>query len=93
MGRVPHNGRKYFLLSVSLSQLNIFLFVSLSQSPIQVNVPRTSILVGSRGSASAEDINTLVEGVMEQNLLGIMVWYCSVQNGFQYEVDWDCSGR
>merc|ERR1711971_808709 len=60
--------------------------------PITVNVPRTSILVGSRGSASAEDINTLVEGVVEQDLLGIMVWYCSVQNGFQYEVDWDCSG-
>jgi len=60
--------------------------------PITVNVPRTSILVGSKGSASAEDINTLAEGVMEQDLLGIMVWYCSVQNGFQYEVDWDCSG-
>ena len=70
-----------------------YFFVSLAQSAIQVNVPRTSILVGSKGSASAEDINTLAEGVMEQDLLGIMVWYCSVQNGFQYEVDWDCSGR
>jgi len=59
--------------------------------PIRVNVPRSSILVGSRGSASAEDINTLAEGVVEQDLLGIMVWYCSVQNGFQYEADWDCS--
>ena len=56
-------------------------------------MPRTSILVGSKGSASAEDINTLAEGVMEQDLLGIMVWYCSVQNGFQYEVDWDGSDR
>ena len=23
----------------------------------------------------------------------LMVWYCSVQNGFQYEADWDCSER
>jgi len=59
--------------------------------PIMVNVPRSSILVGCRGSASAEDINTLAEGVVDQDLLGIMVWYCSVQNGFQYEADWDCS--
>jgi len=67
----------------------------------------------SRGSASAKDINTLAEGVVEQDLLGIMVWYCrsgtsphwgpqasihkyimvwycSVRNGFQYEADWDC---
>ena len=82
MGRFPHHCRTSFLL-----------FPFLSPPFIQVNVPRTSILVGSKGSASAEDINTLAEGVMEQDLLGIMVWYCSVQNGFQYEVDWDCSGR
>ena len=82
MGRFPHHGMS-----------DIFLFVSLPKSTIQVNVPRSSILVGSRGSASAEDIDTLAEGVTEQNLLGIMVWYCSVQDGFQYEVDWDCSGR
>ena len=82
MGRFPHHGRTSFLL-----------FPFHNPPFIQVNVPRTSILVGSKGSASAEDINTLAEGVMEQDLLGIMVWYCSVQNGFQYEVDWDCSGR
>ena len=27
-----------------------------------------------------------------QDLLGIMVWYCSLQDGLQYEASWDCSG-
>ena len=80
MGRFSHQGR-------------IFSYLNPFTTYMQVNVPRSSILVGCRGSASAEDINTLAEGVVGQDLLGIMVWYCSVQNGFQYEADWDCSDR
>ena len=29
---------------------------------------------------------------ISQDLLGIMVWYCSLQDGLQYEASWDCSG-
>ena len=29
---------------------------------------------------------------ISQDLLGIMVWYCSLQDGLQYETSWDCSG-
>ena len=35
---------------------------------------------------------TLAKESVNQNLLGIMVWYCSVQDGLQYENSWDCSG-
>ena len=28
-----------------------------------------------------------------QDLLGIMVWYCSVQNGLKYAETWDTTGR
>jgi len=59
--------------------------------PIRVNVPRDSILVGCKGSAAADNIMILAESVVDQDLLGIMVWYCSVKNGFEYEPDWDGS--
>ena len=35
---------------------------------------------------------TLARESISQDLLGIMVWYCSVQDGLQYEASWDCSG-
>ena len=35
---------------------------------------------------------TLATESISQDLLGIMVWYCSVQEGLQYEASWDCSG-
>ena len=28
---------------------------------------------------------------VRQDLLGVMVWYASVRNGFQYEISWDAS--
>jgi len=59
--------------------------------PITVNVPRPSIMVGCKGSAGGENITTLATESVRQDLLGIMVWYCSVQNGFLYGPDFDCS--
>jgi len=59
--------------------------------PITVNVPTSSIQVGCKGSAGGANITTLAVESLNQNLLGIMVWYCSVQNGFLYQADWDCS--
>ena len=59
--------------------------------PIKVDVPYNAILCGAMGSASATDINTLAEESIRQNLLGIMVWYASVINGFQYGISWDTS--
>jgi len=59
--------------------------------PITVNVPRSNIMVGCKGSAGAENITTLATQSLDQDLLGIMVWYCSVQNGFLYGPDFDCS--
>jgi len=60
--------------------------------PITVDVPTTQILVGSKGSSRKTDIMTLATESISQDLLGIMVWYCSVQEGLQYEASWDCSG-
>ncbi len=59
--------------------------------PITVDVPYGSILVGSKGISAPEDIATLADEVKRQDLLGIMVWYNSVQNGFQYDRSWDTS--
>ena len=57
--------------------------------PIKVDVPYNAILCGAKGTASANDINTLAEESIRQNLLGIMAWYASVKNGFQYDPSWD----
>ena len=59
--------------------------------PITSNTPYTSILVGCKGTNSINDIETLANESLNQDLLGIMVWYASVIGGFQYEVDWDTS--
>jgi hypothetical protein len=47
-------------------------------SPWQVNVPRPSILVGCKGAAAATSISALAEAVLQQDLLGIMVWRVTV---------------
>ena len=47
-----------------------------------------------RGWGWSRDLNTdlwLVNTL--QDLLGIMVWYCSVQNGLKYAETWDTTGR
>merc|ERR1719400_1912342 len=48
--------------------------------PIQVDVPKDRILLGLKGSSSSKDIMKLAREAVRQDLLGIMVWYCSVQN-------------
>ena len=58
----------------------------------KVDVPTTGILVGCKGSSRQSDIMTLASESIKQDLLGMMVWFCSVQGGLQYETSWDCSG-
>lgn len=52
--------------------------------PIKVNVPYDAIMVGVWGTASPGDIMTMADEVKRQGLLGIIVWYSSVENGFIY---------
>ena len=59
--------------------------------PIQVNVPRSAILVGCKGVTASQAVVSLAEESIRQDLLGVMVWYASVRDGFQYEVSWDTS--
>jgi len=59
--------------------------------PITASAPKNVILLGAKGQSSYKDIITLAEEAVEQDLLGIMVWYASVQNGFDYAVNWDAS--
>ena len=59
--------------------------------PITSNTPSHNILLGCKGSARSKDIAALAEGALDRDLLGIMVWYASVRNGFQYEKTWDAS--
>ena len=61
--------------------------------PISVDVPTRSILVGSRGSNSAENIEYMAMECLSRDLQGIMVWYASVRNGLQYEPDWDATNQ
>ena len=57
--------------------------------PIRVDVPYSSILLGCKGSSSANDISTLASEALRQDLLGIMVWFVSAVDGLQYEQSWD----
>merc|ERR1711874_205150 len=59
--------------------------------PIKVDVPKPQILLGSKGTASAGTITKLAQESVSQDLLGIMVWFCSVRNGLVYGHGWDCS--
>ena len=59
--------------------------------PVRVNVPKNSIMLGAKGQTSSRDLRTLASESIKQDLLGIMVWYASVKNGFQYESSWDAS--
>merc|ERR1712032_1775768 len=59
--------------------------------PIKVDVPKTQILLGSKGSAGSSTIDTLAKETVSQGLLGIMVWFCSVRDGLVYGSGWDCS--
>merc|ERR1712168_1570846 len=59
--------------------------------PIEVDVTKSQILLGSKGSAGSGTINTLAQETVNQGLLGIMVWFCSVRDGLVYGSGWDCS--
>ena len=61
--------------------------------PIQVSVPKSAILLGAQGNTSPGSIAKLASQAKAQDLLGIMVWYSSVKNGFQYKPSgpWDAS--
>ena len=43
------------------------------------------------GKANPVGINTLALQSMEQNLLGLIVWYASTISAFQYDEDYDSS--
>ena len=59
--------------------------------PIQTDVPKNCILLGAKGAASAATLNTLAKASLDNDYLGIMVWYASVKNGLQYAQTWDAS--
>jgi len=59
--------------------------------PITANAPTSVILLGAKGQSSFKDIQTMAKESIEQDLLGIMVWYASVKNGFGYTVTNDAS--
>ena len=46
-----------------------------------------------QGSTSSRFILKLASEAVRQDLLGIMVWYCSVQNSLKYAETWDTTGR
>ena len=48
-------------------------------------------MLGCKGSVGSNSILELAKEAVEQDLLGIMVWYASVPNGLQYAVSWDAS--
>ena len=48
-------------------------------------------MLGCKGSSSQRDIMTLAEESVNQDLLGIMVWYVSVVDGLRYQESWDGS--
>ena len=61
--------------------------------PIKVRVPKSAILLGCKGSASQGTIMTLANAAVEDGILGVMVWYASVKNGFNYQSYWDASTK
>lgn len=61
--------------------------------PVKVNVPTNAILLGAKGSSTSAEITQLARASIDGDLLGIMVWYASVKNGFDYAPYWDASTR
>lgn len=61
--------------------------------PIKVDVPKSRILLGCKGSSNRESITGLASAAVKQEIMGVMVWYCSVRDGLKYSEAWDCSGR
>merc|ERR1711953_1602111 len=61
--------------------------------PIKVNAPKSTILLGAKGSSSSATIMKLAQAAVKDDILGIMVWYASVKNGFDYAPNWDASTK
>merc|ERR1719278_1586046 len=59
--------------------------------PVKVRAPSNVILLGTKGSSSSSAINQLADAAVRKDYLGIMVWYASVKNGFDYAPNWDAS--
>jgi len=59
--------------------------------PMKCRAPSNTIILGAKGQAGEATINALVQSVIDNDYLGIMVWYVSVQDGLQYAVSWDGS--
>jgi len=59
--------------------------------PVTASAPTNTILLGAKGASSSSSITSLAKAAVEQDLLGIMVWYASVRNGFDYTPIWDAS--
>merc|ERR1719468_907348 len=61
--------------------------------PTSASVPHNAILLGAKGVTSSSAIMQLAQASVKDDLLGIMVWYASVKNGFQYKQaqQWDAS--
>merc|ERR1719225_526194 len=59
--------------------------------PVTASAPTNTILLGAKGASSSSAITSLAKAAVDQDLLGIMVWYASVRNGFDYTPVWDAS--
>ena len=56
------------------------------------NMFRKQTDTAAQGSTSSRHILKLAREAKRQNMLGVMVWYCSVVNGLKYAENWDCTG-
>lgn len=56
-----------------------------------MNAPTNTILLGAKGKTASSNLVKLAQASVQQDLLGVMVWYASVKNGFQYAVSWDAN--
>jgi len=61
--------------------------------PMTCSAPKNTILLGAKGQSSSSNIIKLANEAVSQDLLGIMVWYASVKNGFDYSPVWDASTK
>ena len=63
--------------------------------PISAAVPNNAILLGAKGVTSSSAIKELARRSLADDLLGVMVWYASVENGFQYKHSdqWDATTK
>lgn len=61
--------------------------------PMKCRAPSNTILLGAKGSTTSTDLVKLATESVKNDYLGIMVWYASIKNGFDYAPNWDASTR